>query len=206
MGQFLERVFQRFIERRLTFAGLQRDADRISDPAAIRRKRKLKFWALAIEIDDRDSIVRPNAQAVDANGTFPESSVRALAEAGYLGLLSSPDVGGQGGTLREAAETIEHLANACGSTAMVVLMHYAATATIEAHGPKEVRQAIGAGRHLSTLALSEAGSRSHFWAPLSTATLDPGGDTAVLDAAKSWVTAGAEAKLHGVRWRAHNAA
>jgi alkylation response protein AidB-like acyl-CoA dehydrogenase len=93
--------------------------------------------------------------------------------------------------MREAAEVVERLAGVCGSTAMVVLMHYAATGAIEAHGPKDVRQAIGRGSHLSTLALSEAGSRSHFWAPVSTAT--PDGDGVVLHAHKSWVTSGAEA-------------
>jgi alkylation response protein AidB-like acyl-CoA dehydrogenase len=72
-------------------------------------------------------------------------------------------------------------------------MHYAATGAIEAHGPKDVRQAIGRGSHLSTLALSEAGSRSHFWAPVSTATPTTDSDGVVLHAHKSWVTSGAEA-------------
>ena len=54
-----------------------------------------------------------------------------------------------------------------------------------------MRRAIAAGEHLSTLAFSESGSRSHFWAPLSTATLD--GDEVVLDASKSWVTSAGEA-------------
>jgi len=44
---------------------------------------------------------------------------------------------------------------------------------------------------VSTLAFSEKGSRSHFWAPLSTATVD--GDSVVLDANKSWVTGAGEA-------------
>ena len=42
---------------------------------------------------------------------------------------------------------------------MVVCMHYAGAAVIEAHGPREVREAVAAGRHLTTLAFSEAGSR-----------------------------------------------
>jgi alkylation response protein AidB-like acyl-CoA dehydrogenase len=41
------------------------------------------------------------------------------------------------------------------------------------------------------LAFSESGSRSHFWAPLSTAVAD--GDDVRLDARKSWVTAAGEA-------------
>jgi isovaleryl-CoA dehydrogenase len=136
-------------------------------------------------------VVAPAAATTDEQGTFPSSAIKALGEAGILGLTASPDVGGGGGSMRDAAEVVLRLAATCGSTAMVVLMHYAGTAAIEAYGPKEVRQAIGEGRHLTTLAFSESGSRSHFWAPLSTAT--PLGGTAVLDATKSWVTSGVEA-------------
>ncbi|HEV7708450.1 MAG TPA: acyl-CoA dehydrogenase, partial [Asanoa sp.] len=60
-----------------------------------------------------------------------------------------------------------------------------------AHGPREVREAIARGEHVSSLAFSEAGSRSHFWAPVSTATGD--GATVRLDAKKSWVTSAGEA-------------
>ncbi|HZI38887.1 MAG TPA: acyl-CoA dehydrogenase family protein [Acidimicrobiia bacterium] len=136
-------------------------------------------------------VVAPAATAIDEAGTFPSAGVKALGEAGILGLTAGTDVGGGGGSMRDGAEVVLRLAATCGSTAMVVLMHYAATAAIEAHGPEDVRRAIGEGRHLSTLAFSESGSRSHFWAPLSSAT--PLGGTAVLDAKKSWVTSGAEA-------------
>ena len=98
---------------------------------------------------------------------------------------------GGGGSLADAVDVVRRLAEVCGSTAMVVLMHYAATAVIDSYGHEEVRQAIGRGRHLTTLAFSEAGSRSHFWAPLSTATATGGGVR--LDARKSWVTAAGEA-------------
>jgi len=137
-------------------------------------------------------VVAPRATTTDELGLFPLPAVTALGEAGILGLTASPDVGGGGGGMREAAEVVERLAGVCGSTAMVVLMHYAATAAIEAHGPKDVRQAIGAGEHLTTLAFSEAGSRAQFWAPVSTAGEDADGGV-VLDATKSWVTSGAEA-------------
>ncbi|HEV7534775.1 MAG TPA: acyl-CoA dehydrogenase family protein [Acidimicrobiia bacterium] len=136
-------------------------------------------------------VVAPRAAATDAEGSFPGAAVAALGEAGILGLTAGPDGGGGGGTLRDAAAVVERLAGVCGSTAMVVLMHYAATAAIEAHGPAEIRRAIGAGHHLSTLAFSETGSRAQFWASLSTAEVD--GDEAILDGAKSWVTSAAEA-------------
>ena len=45
--------------------------------------------------------------------------------------------------------------------------------------------------HISTLAFSEAGSRSHFWAPISSASLD--GERVRLDAKKSWITGAGQA-------------
>lgn len=137
------------------------------------------------------TVVEPAATDVDANATFPRLAVDALGEAGLLGLLSSADVGGRGGTLDDAAHVVRRLAATCGSTAMVVCMHYCATAVIEQFGSDETRRAIASGSHLSTLAFSEAGSRSHFWAPIGIATVE--GDRVVLNASKSWVTSAGEA-------------
>jgi hypothetical protein len=70
---------------------------------------------------------------------------------------------------------IATLAEADASVAMVYLMHILGAATISAARPRATQivtpilQEIGADRHLSTLAFSETGSRSHFWAPLSRA-------------------------------------
>jgi isovaleryl-CoA dehydrogenase len=139
-----------------------------------------------------DEVIDPQANEIDRSGAFPRAGINALGKAGLLGLISSADVGGAGNSLADAAYVIEKLAAACGSTAMIMLMHYSATAIIEAHGDQETRQVIGSGRHLSTLAFSEVGSRSHFWAPESSAKID-GNGTIVLDAQKSWVTSAGEA-------------
>jgi len=136
-------------------------------------------------------LVAPLAADVDRQALFPREALDALGSTGLLGLVSAREVGGMGEGFRAAAAVVQELAGHCASTAMVVMMHYAATAVIEAHGPIEVRQAIPAGRYVATLAFSEVGSRSHFWAPLSSATVD--GDRVRLDASKSWVTAAGEA-------------
>lgn len=137
-----------------------------------------------------DKVVVPEALVVDRDGAFPRLGLDAIGKAGLLGLVSATDVGGGGEGMRAAAAVIERLAAACGSTAMVTLMHYAAVAGIEAHGAAPVRREVAGGRHLSTLAFSEAGSRSHFWAPVSTASSSNG--VVRLDARKSWVTAAGE--------------
>jgi alkylation response protein AidB-like acyl-CoA dehydrogenase len=142
-----------------------------------------------------EDVVVPNAREVDEQGTFPQASIDALAKAGLLGLAVAPDRGGPADAgLRAAVTVIEQLAQACGSTAMVVLMHYAGSALIDAHGPVDVRTQVATGNHLTTLAFSEVGSRSHFWAPLGTATPGPNNDNIVtLDAQKSWVTSAGHA-------------
>jgi alkylation response protein AidB-like acyl-CoA dehydrogenase len=138
-----------------------------------------------------NDVVAPAAAAVDEQGSFPRAALEALGEAGLLGLISSPEVGGLGQGHRAATQVVERLATACASTAMIVCMHYAATAVIEAHGTPATREAIARGKHITTLAFSEAGSRSHFWAPLSTATKTD--DGVRLDAKKSWITSAGQA-------------
>jgi isovaleryl-CoA dehydrogenase len=139
-----------------------------------------------------EQVVAPQAAETDRSGQFPDKSIRALADIGVLGLTVPAAHGGGGAGLDEAAAVIRSLAAACGSTAMIVLMHYSAVAALTAGEQAEVLAQIAGGSHLSTLAFSEAGSRSHFWAPLSTAV--PSGDGLVaLTARKSWVTAAAHA-------------
>jgi alkylation response protein AidB-like acyl-CoA dehydrogenase len=135
--------------------------------------------------------IGPAATQIDQMGAFPRSTMDALSKAGLLGLISAREVGGMGEGLRAAALVIERVAQECASTAMVLCMHYAGTAVIDAHGPLDVRQSIAAGKHITTLAFSERGSRSHFWAPTSTAVAHNG--IVHLDAAKSWVTSAGEA-------------
>jgi len=160
--------------------------------------------ALARAIAD---VVEPGAAEVDATGSFPRKQIDALADAGILGLTVPAGLGGGGAGLREAATVARELGAVCGSTAMIVTMHYAATAALAAAAaaaesagmPADIAAIaladIAAGRHLSTLAFSESGSRSHFWAPLGTAVLagDADGTAVRLDASKSWVTSAGQA-------------
>jgi alkylation response protein AidB-like acyl-CoA dehydrogenase len=138
--------------------------------------------------------IATSAAAVDRDGSFPSESINALTSAGLLGVMSSRDAGGLGLGLHGAARVVQRVAEECGSTAMVLTMHYSGVAVLEQYASLEVRQAAASGRHLSTLAFSEAGSRSHFWAPMSTAALRDGRVT--LNASKSWVTSASKATAY----------
>ena len=139
-------------------------------------------------------VIAPAAPAVDREGAFPSASIEALAAAGFLGAVSSPEAGGLNLGFRGAANIVRRVAQDCGSTAMVLCMHYCGTSVLEGYAPLDVRRAAASGAHLSTLAFSEAGSRSQFWVPVGTAT--PNGAGATLDARKSWITSASRATAY----------
>src|SRR5580693_6873378 len=138
----------------------------------------------------------------DKAGRFSTEAVEALGESGLLGLMLPVDVRGSGLGPRTFAVVTATLAEADASVAMVYLMHILGAATISAARPgaaqavAPILREIGAGRHLSTLAFSEAGSRSHFWAPVSRAHRN--GSGVRISAQKSWVTSAGHAHSYVV--------
>lgn len=133
--------------------------------------------------------VGPQADTTDATSTFPQASITALGQIGALGLNVPREYGGWGQGMRFACAALDTIGQQCASTAMVYLMHLCGIACYATHPQAMVEelQAAARGEHLSTLAWSEKGSRSHFWAPVSQAVAE--GDTSVrLSADKSWVT------------------
>jgi alkylation response protein AidB-like acyl-CoA dehydrogenase len=139
-----------------------------------------------IEAADRIAreVVAPAAPAIDRNAAFPEAAIAAAREAGLLGPLP----------LGIAAQVVERVARECGSTAMVLCMHQSAAAVTARRAPERVQREVAAGKHLLTLAFSETGSRSQFWAPVGTARRAPGGVR--LDAHKSFSTSARHATAY----------
>jgi len=131
-------------------------------------------------------VIQPLATKIDEEGRFPKENIEALQKAGLLALVSAKSVGGHGQGLRAAVAVAERIARDCASTAMIVIMHYIATAVIEKHGTEAMRKSIAQQGRLATLAFSEFGSRSHFWIPVSTATKSAEGVR--LNAAKQLIT------------------
>jgi alkylation response protein AidB-like acyl-CoA dehydrogenase len=148
------------------------------------------------EIADR--VLAPAARQSDKEGRFSTEAVDALGRARLLGLLLPAESGGLGLGPSTFAAVTATLAEADASVAMVYLMHVCAAATIAAARPgaavAQTLKEIADGRHLSTLAFSEAGSRSHFWAPVSRARRN--GTGVRITAKKSWVTSAGHAQSY----------
>ena len=153
--------------------------------------------ALANAKEIADRVLAPAARQNDKDGRFSTEAVEALGRAGLLGLMLPDEFGGSALGPRAFAAVAAALAEADASVAMVYLMHVCAAATIAAAKPgaavAQTLKEIGAGRHLATLAFSEAGSRSHFWTPVSRARRNGAGVS--ITAKKSWVTSSGHA--HG---------
>lgn len=148
--------------------------------------------------DIADRVLAPAAAQNDKAGRFSTEAVDSLGQAGLLGLMVPTEAGGSGLGPRTFAAVTATLAEADASVAMVYVMHVLGAAAISAARPGAaigpVLSEIAAGRHLSTLAFSEAGSRSHFWAPISRARRNGAGVR--ITATKSWVTSAGHAQSY----------
>jgi alkylation response protein AidB-like acyl-CoA dehydrogenase len=152
----------------------------------------------AKEIADR--VLAPDARQTDQEGRFSTKAVDGLGQVGFLGLTLPTQFGGLGLGPRTFAAVTATLAEADASVAMVYLMHICAAGAIAAARPgaavAPILKEIATGRHLSTLAFSESGSRSHFWTPVSRARRD--GTGVRITAKKSWVTSAGYAQSYVV--------
>jgi alkylation response protein AidB-like acyl-CoA dehydrogenase len=147
-----------------------------------------------------DSVLTPAVRQNDKEGRFSSEAVDALGRAGLLGLILPAEFGGAALGPRSFAAVTATLAEADASAAMVYLMHVCAAASIAAARPSaaiaETLKGIAAGRILCSLAFSEAGSRSHFWTPVSRAHQNGAGVR--ITAKKSWVTSAGHAHRYVV--------
>jgi alkylation response protein AidB-like acyl-CoA dehydrogenase len=153
-------------------------------------------------------VISDGAAVTDADARFPTESIAALGGAGLLGVALPTEVGGLGGGPRDVVDAVSAVAAACGSTSMVYLMHLASSMVVAAAPPadggEELLAGMADGSTLGTLAFSEKGSRSHFWAPVSRA--EPTGAGGVrLAADKSWVTSASHADVYVASTRAPGA-
>src|SRR5215471_19532467 len=108
--------------------------------------------------DEVTRLLDEEARRTDAEGKWPERSIKTLAEAGLLGLTMPRENGGEGAGLRKFAEVTEQIATHCASTAMIYLMHVCGAQVIVASSsPRrgDLIKKIASGKAVATLAFSE---------------------------------------------------
>lgn len=134
--------------------------------------------------------LRPRAAAVDASGTFPEESVRAVVAAD-LHAVGIPDAyGGQGGDALTMVVFAEEMARGCATTGQVIGGNDLFAAPLVLGGTEAQKSRylarIAHDGALSAFALSEPEAGSDVLAMRTRATRNAGGWT--LNGTKRWIT------------------
>ena len=109
------------------------------------------------------NVAGPEAADVDARARFPQATVTALRKARVLSAAVPRELGGAGCVMRELALLCATLGQACGSSAMVLAMHYIQVACMARHGLnsdffRRYLQDLAANQYLLASMTSENGT------------------------------------------------
>jgi alkylation response protein AidB-like acyl-CoA dehydrogenase len=146
----------------------------------------------------------PLAAQVDHDGSYPRESLKAIADAGLMGLLMPKQYGGPGEGILTYAMVLEELAQGCASTAMVYCMHMSTlpmiAALVQENQVEAFVKPIVEGRWIGALAMSEPGSGNRLWHMDSFAQRN--GTGYLIDSFKSFCTSCGQADFYVVPVRA----
>jgi alkylation response protein AidB-like acyl-CoA dehydrogenase len=146
------------------------------------------------------TVIAPNVEEEDREAHWPAPAMKALAEAGLMGLHVPPELGGHGQGLSGLLAISQVLARESPSTALCYAMHCVGSAVIAAKATPFQKEAylepIARGEHVTTLALSEPGTGSFFWLPETRLDHADGGYR--VTGTKSFVTNGGHADSYVV--------
>ncbi len=143
-------------------------------------------------------VARPRAAAVDRDEQYPWDIVKALTEAGFLGMTIPKALGGQGRSFLEAVLVIEEMAKSCTVTGRIVVeTNMGALSTVMAYGSDEQKQlaarlVLEGDKPAICITEPEAGSD----ATAMTTRADKRGDTYVINGKKHWITGAGVSRLH----------
>lgn len=141
-------------------------------------------------------VVAGEAAQCDVDAVWPEASMRALLAEGLGGLVVPREYGGLGHGLASVIRVCEVIGRESGSAAICLGMHYVASAVISAKATdyqiEKYLKPICAGRHITTLSLSEPGTGAHFYYP-ETRLLRQADGSYRLNGQKSFATNGGHA-------------
>jgi alkylation response protein AidB-like acyl-CoA dehydrogenase len=143
-------------------------------------------------------VVRPRAAAIDRDEQYPWDIVKALTEAGFVGMTIPKELGGQGRSFLDAVLVIEEMAKSCTVTARIVVeTNMGAISTVMAYG-SEAQKRLAAKLVLQgdkpAICITEPDAGSD--ATAMTTRADKRGDVYVINGRKHWITGAGVSKLH----------
>jgi alkylation response protein AidB-like acyl-CoA dehydrogenase len=143
-------------------------------------------------------VVRPRAAAIDRDEQYPWDIVKALSEAGFLGMTLPKALGGKDASFLDAVLVIEEMAKACSVTARIVVeTNMGAISTVMAYGSEaqkklSARLVLAGDKPAICITEPDAGSD----ATAMSTRADRRGDIYVINGKKHWITGAGVSKLH----------
>lgn len=143
-------------------------------------------------------MIAPHAAAIDRTEAYPWDNVKALTEAGYMGMTIPEDYGGLGFSYLDTVLIVEQMAKVCGVTARIVVEgNMGAIGAIMKYGSEQQKQmsaelVLDGDKPAICITEPAAGSA----ASEMTTRADKVGDRYILNGIKHWITGGGVSKLH----------
>lgn len=151
-------------------------------------------------------VVRPRAAAIDRDERYPWDVVKALGEAGFLGMTMPKALGGQDRSFFDAVLVIEEMAKSCTVTARIVVeTNMGAISTVMAYGSEAQKQlaarlVLEGDKPAICITEPDAGSDT----TAMTTRADKRGDVYVINGKKHWITGAGVSRLHLIFARVFN--
>ena len=143
-------------------------------------------------------IVATNAAEVDKSEQYPWDNVKALKEAGFMGMTVPKELGGPGLNFLDANLVVEEMASYCGPTGRIAVEANMGAISAVVHYGTETQKRLAADLVLDgdkpaiCITEPEAGSA----ALQMTTRADKQGDKYIINGMKHWITGGGVSRLH----------
>ncbi len=142
--------------------------------------------------------IAPHAAEIDRTESYPWNNVKALTDAGYMGMTIPENYGGLGLSYMDTVLVVEEMAKVCGVTARIVVEgNMGALSAIMKYGndeQKKMSAALVLAGDKPAICITEPGAGSA--ATEMTTRADKKGDHYILNGTKHWITGGGVSKLH----------
>ena len=143
-------------------------------------------------------VARPRAAQIDRDEQYPLDIVKALGQAGFLGMTMPKALGGKDASFLDTVLVVEEMAKSCTVTARIVVeTNMGALSTVMAYG-SEVQKKLAARLVLDgdkpAICITEPGAGSDAMAMATRA--DRRGDKFIINGKKHWITGAGVSRLH----------
>ena len=143
-------------------------------------------------------IIAKNAAEVDKSEQYPWENVKALKEAGFMGMTIPTELGGPGLNFLDANLVVEEMASYCGPTGRIAVEANMGAISAVVHYGSETQKRFAADLVLDgdkpAICITEPDAGSA--ASQMTTRAEKRGDKYIINGKKHWITGGGVSRLH----------